>query len=154
MSEDKDSKQPHQILAEDIIKFTQELECLHTTLPLLMLILGALQENTHKQYKSFVNDHATDKNEDGNQMSYNIVVDDIAMHNRLKRQYHYSRNAMKLIPRHFITSLVSQYDSFLGRVIHFIFSVKPQILNASEKTILFTDLMTFPSIGQHGGAGT
>ena len=139
-------KRPTQILSDDIIKFTQDIECLHTTLPLFMTIMGHIEKETHGKYHRFIDDHSTDKSNNGNQTTYSIKVDDIAKHDRLKHQYDNSNNALRLIPRHFITSLVSQYDSFLGCVIRFVFSVKPQILNASEKSIPFTDLIEFSSI--------
>jgi len=145
-SGEKPPKHPTEILYDDIIKFTQDIECLHTTLPLFMTIMEHIQKETHSKYHRFINDHGTEKNKDGNQTTYSIVVDDIAKHDRLKHQYDNSNNALRLIPRHFITSLVSQYDSFLGCVIRFIFSIKPEILNASEKSIPFTDLIRFPSI--------
>lgn len=139
---------PTQILAEDILKFTQDIECLYTTLPLLMKVMGTVQEETQKRYHTFLEDHATDKAVDGFQTTYSVTfkAEEISHHNRLKRQYDNSHIAMRLIPRNFITSLVAQYDSFLGRVIRFIFNIKPQILNATEKTIPYTQLLQFPNI--------
>lgn len=146
MSKEEIIKHPTEILSQDIFKFTQDIECLHTMLPLLMIIMEAVKKDTHDKFRRFINEHSLEKSENGNQTTYTLKVEDTAKHNRLKRDYDNSQTATKLIPRHFITSLVSQYDSFLGRVIRFIFAVKPQILNASEKTIPYTDLIQFSSI--------
>jgi len=66
--------------------------------------------------------------------------------NSLERHYKNFRNAYRLIPRHFVISLVSQYDSFLGKIIRFIYSAKPEILNSSDKSLVYTDLMQFDNI--------
>ena len=42
--------------------------------------------------------------------------------------------------------MVSQYDSFLGRLLRLIFLAKPEILNASEKEMTFAELTKFDSI--------
>ncbi|HEC96571.1 MAG TPA: hypothetical protein ENI58_00165, partial [Nitrospirae bacterium] len=146
MSEGKNVKHPTELLTQDILKFTQDIECLQTTLPLLMTIMEVVKKDTHDKFYGFINEQALDKTENGDQTTYTLKVEDMAKNNRLKSQLDNSHTATKLIPRHFITSLVSQYDSFFGRVIRFIFAVKPQILNASEKTIPYTDLIQFSSI--------
>jgi hypothetical protein len=138
-------KHPTQILSDDIFSFTQDIECLHTTLPLIMIIMGTVHEETHKSFHTFIDEHS-ENIETGEENTYALKVEDAAEHDRLKRQHNNSLTAMRLIPRHFITSLVSQYDSFLGRVIRFIFAIKPQILNASEKNIAYTDLILFANI--------
>jgi len=143
---DEKIKHPTQILSEDIFKFTQDIECLHTMLPLLMNIMVTVLKDTHDKFHRFIDENVIEKTEQGNEETYTIKVEDMAKHNRLKRQYDNSQTGVRLIPRHFITSLVSQYDSFLGCVIRFIFPVKPQILNASEKTIPYTELIQFPRI--------
>lgn len=140
--DDKKIEHPTQILSEDILKFAQDIECLHTTLPLLMKIMVTVQKDTLETFHHFIDKNVIEKTEE----TYVLRVEDMAKHNRLKRQYDNSQTAVKLIPRHFTTSLVSQYDSFLGCVIRFIFAVQPQLLNASEKTIPYAELIQFSSI--------
>lgn len=137
-----------EILAEDIFSFTNDIECLHTTLPLIMKVMQTVNEATWQKYLDFIEKNAVEKvnNEDSNTYRIAIKMEDISHFNQLKRQNDNSHAAMKLVPRNFVTSLVSQYDSFLGRIIRFIYSVKPEVLNASEKTIPYTDLIQFSNI--------
>jgi hypothetical protein len=132
--------------AEDIKKFAGEIDSLYTTLPLLMNIMTALLEETQKRFISFIDENALNKTETDKQFSYAIKVDDKSKHDRLKRQRDNALIASTFIPRHFITSLLSQYDSFLGNVVKFIFEVKPEALNASEKSIPFVELQKFDTI--------
>ncbi len=149
MAEKEDiKKHPTEIFAEDILNFTRDIECLHTSLPLIMKVIQAVEEMTQKQFLDFIEKYASEKHVDENNAlcKYFVKAEDISKHNQFKRQYDNSLTALKLMPRNCVTSLVSQYDSFLGRIIRFIYSIKPQILNASEKTISYTDLIQFSSI--------
>lgn len=105
-----------------------------------------VREDEHKKFHAFIDKHAIEKANTAEKKTYAIKIEDAAQHDRLKRQLINLVTATELIPRHYITSLVSQYDSFLGRLIHFVFSIKPEILNASEKTIPYTELIQFPDI--------
>jgi hypothetical protein len=147
MSECQESdRHPTEILAEDIKKFASEIDSLYTTLPLLMKIMTTLVQDTQQKFKTFLNDHALNKTESDHQFSYAIKVDDIGKHDRLKRQRNNTSIAARFIPRHFITSLLSQYDCFLGNVVRFIYEAKPETLNACEKSIPFVELQKFDTI--------
>lgn len=54
--------------------------------------------------------------------------------------------AYKVLPNNFIVALVSQYDAFLGNLLRNIYTVKDELLNASEKSISFTELLKISSI--------
>ncbi len=64
----------------------------------------------------------------------------------LNRQHANIRNTYRLMPRQFVMSMVAQYDSFFGKIIRFMFAVKPELLNASDRALAFTDLVLFPDI--------
>ena len=51
-----------------------------------------------------------------------------------------------LVPRSFLVALVSQYDAFLGRLIRSLLIARPEILNGSERTLSFADLMAFDNL--------
>lgn len=52
----------------------------------------------------------------------------------------------KTVPASFVVALVSQYDAFLGRLIKTLFEIKPEIINLSEKTFTFSELLAFGSV--------
>lgn len=146
-SNPQSAQKPTKILAAEIIKFTEEIECLHTTLPLTMGLVEELREDTGNKFKEFIVQHATAQTEkEKGAITCTIKSKDVKTFNNLNREYGNFRNAHRLIPRHFVISLVSQYDSFLGKIIRFIYSAKPEMLNSSEKSLLYTDLATFDSI--------
>ncbi len=146
-SNPQSTQKPTEILTAEIIKFTEDIECLHATLPLTMGLDGTLRKDTSNNFTKFIDEHATDQTEkEKGVITYTLNIEDVKTSDSLKQQYRNFRNAYRLIPRHFVISLVSQYDSFLGKIIRFIYSAKPKILNSSEKSLLYTDLMQFDSI--------
>lgn len=54
--------------------------------------------------------------------------------------------AVTNIPQIFLCSMVHKYDAYLGRLLRVAFTVRPEILSASQKTLTFADLSRFPSI--------
>jgi hypothetical protein len=52
----------------------------------------------------------------------------------------------KLVPASFLTSLVSQYDAFLGQLIKALFDLNPEILSSSERNLSYSQLIEFETI--------
>lgn len=132
-------------LADEILRFTEDIECLDATLPLFMHLLSLLGKDAGEKLSKYINEHAVSRRKNGEKV-YILKVEDVREYDRLKRSSTHFSNSSRLIPRHFITSLISQYDSFLSKIIRFIFTVKPEILNASEKSLMYTDLIQFKDI--------
>lgn len=149
MTETKEQENsPTKLFVEEINKFTRDIDCLYFTLPLFMFVAVAMQKKAHEDVGNFITGKCTGIKESNGTTSYSVPVDDMAEHTKLTRKNDTAATATLLVPRHFVTSLVSQYDSFLGSVMKFIFAVKPEKLNASEKSIPFTELIKFKNIDE------
>jgi hypothetical protein len=146
MTEEIEKIHPTVALKERIQDFIEDIHSLHSTLPVMMMLTGQLRKEMKKHYDEFMDEHATIIKATEHTTQYSLDPENIHRSKRLKHQYDNFRNANRLIPRHFIISLVSQYDSFLGKLIRFLFEVKPESLNATEKNIPFTELMKFPNM--------
>jgi len=137
---------PTASLKVDIGRFIDDIESLHNTLPLLMQLTGTLRKDTRKKYDDFMSENGKVIESTEKYTTYELGLEYISKSKQLRRHYDNFRNAYRLIPRHFVISLVAQYDSFLGDLIRFLFSVKPELLNASDKALPFTELVKFPDI--------
>ena len=51
-----------------------------------------------------------------------------------------------MIPRNFVVSLISEYDSFLGNLIKAFYLKKPDLLQGVERQITYSDLVKYKSI--------
>jgi hypothetical protein len=142
----EEPKHPTNLLVEDINRFVQDIESLRTTLPLQIQLSNILRRRAARQYHDFLEKMADVKDTSGDVTTYTITGHHIPEFSRLRRTHDSLQSGFRLIPRHFLISLVSQYDWFLGRVIRFLFAIKPEILNASDRQMSFTDLVRFHSL--------
>lgn len=146
MTEEITAQHPTEALKDQLQEFIEDIHSLHSTLPIIMHITGNLRKEMKKNYDEFMDEHATVLKATERTTQYSLDPENISKSKRLRHDYYNFRNAYRLVPRHFIISLVSQYDSFVGQLIRFLFEAKPESLNASEKTLPFTELIQFPNM--------
>ncbi|WP_338562128.1 hypothetical protein [Acinetobacter sp. KS-LM10] len=65
---------------------------------------------------------------------------------RLSTKRKQSQLALEILPKSFLVTFVSEYDSFLGQLNKYILKQKPELLKADQKTITFEELSTLNSI--------
>ena len=85
------------------------------------------------------------KSEDG-KTTYKIKPVDADLFRKRSKDLLSSSLAMKRIPEIFFCSLIHQYDAFLGRLLRVAFYMKPETLNASQRQINFSELMSYDSL--------
>jgi len=139
-------RHPTEILEKDIDKFYQEIESLLYTLPIFMVLTDSLKYAKYNKYIEYMEENALGKEIVEDKTSYTIDIEHQARTNKLNQEHENFVNAYKFIPRHYLISMVSHFDSLLCRIIRFIFTVNPEIFNASEKTFSYSDIIQFQNI--------
>lgn len=129
----------------EIKRFISHVESIENTMPLIMLILDSIGKKTRKDMNDFLSRLEEDVDENGNEF-YKIPIEDHWRFRKLKRREESSLLAPQVIPRSILVSLVSIYDAYLGRLIRTMFVTKPEMLNALQKNITLSDLLTYDSI--------
>ncbi len=143
MSEPKELSQQ---FADEINRFTIEIESLATSFPTIMGMAEMMSRKAHEDFNKFLEQNATSVKDEGEHKNYTLTGDASVKAARVQRKTVNAQRAFILLHRSFLTSMVSQYDSFLGRLLRLIFLAKPEILNASEKEMTFAELTKFDSI--------
>ena len=136
-------------LSFDILldKFISEVESLRATFPLVIKTLSVSQEQSMQKLSDFL-EPLTSREESDGQLKITVKVESDKVNKllKLRREYTNFEIVDPIIKRSFIVSLISQFDTHLSRLIRTIFYLKPEILNSSEKTIKFIDLIEFNNI--------
>ncbi len=127
----------------DIQVFISHIDSLSESLPLTNLVISASSYLTEADFNSFVKKRG---NEINGEIHYEIPSSDLTKFNRLRKRKESTELASKIIQRSFITSLVSQYDAYVGRIIKNILFTVPEYLNISDKKISIGQLMKFGDI--------
>lgn len=130
----------------DLDIFIQHVDSLAITLPMVKLVIEAVDQRAEKEYRTFLETKSTPSITENGESAFTVDTDQIFQFIKLKREHDSLRIAQVVIPRSFIVTLVSQFDIHLGRLLRTIFQLKPDILNVSQKQITFSDLQGYSSI--------
>ena len=127
-------------------QYCRELESLRNSFRQVMTLFGMLFIKTDKDIGKFIDDYGKDKVKESSAVKFTLDVDKMADFYRLRKEMNSVRSATRLMPRNFIVALISCYDSFFGKILRYIFMVRPQILDSSERTLKYSDLLEFDDI--------
>lgn len=125
--------------------FIENIESLANTLP---VVLGTIEQTLGKAIKvhqQFLESNCEKEEKDG-KFFYIVKQEHIRRNKKLRKEINYSRIAHQIIQRNFVVSLVSQYDSFLGGLIRTMYFIKPELIDASDKKLTFTNLVELGSV--------
>ena len=111
-----------------------------------MTLFGMLFINTDKKMMKFIDGYGKDKVEESSTVKFNLDGDKRSGFDRLRKEMDSVQSATQLMPRNFVVALICCYDSFFGKILRYIFMVRPQILDSSERTLKYSDLLEFADI--------
>jgi hypothetical protein len=117
-------------------------------LPIVMNALGTTRADASKRYVAFLEEEGSLQNEDNGVKHYQVHLKHYPRLLHLSRKYESNRLGFRVIPQIFIVSLVAMFDAFLGRLIRCLFYIKPEILNASNEKLSFSQLVAFGSLDE------
>jgi hypothetical protein len=126
--------------------FIQKIESLRETLPLVMIFVSANYSKSNKDFSVFSKKNGIEISDENGDEYYTFSPEDSHKYEILEKNAKISTSALDIIPNSLFVSLISQFDSFLGKLIRQIFESKPEILNSSEKNLSFSKLLELKSI--------
>lgn len=104
-------------VADVIDVFVQEIDSLAETLPLTARAISASVKGADSSYLQFLEQHGTNRREEDKFITWDVSAENKEKAERLRLRLDRTRIAARIVPRSFLVSLVSQYDSFLGRLL-------------------------------------
>ena len=105
-----------------------------------VLLAAAMNMVCHDQLDGFAKKNGK---RSGDSDIYNLGPEHFLEFNRLSSRLAKAQAATAILPQAFLISLVSQYDSFLGGLLRWLYRARPELLNASERQVTFSQLSTF-----------
>lgn len=137
---------------EILTNYINKLNSLENSLPIVMQSMGTELESESKKLEKLFKEKALkmDKKEDdeSNDEKYAVPIAYAKEFDRKKMKIDQMSIAFDLLPKNFLVSFVSQYDSFLGSLIKELLLAMPELLNNSERELKFKDLLDFTSIDE------
>lgn len=128
-----------------IDKFLNNVRSLAEAERLIMQSVVAARRRTAKDFHDFMEREGkpvTVKSSDGLDIeAYSVPHNKIGEANKLEGRAKRAMSAQVTIPRSLVISLVSHFDAFMGSLLKNMFDVKQEILNTSDKSLTFSQLL-------------
>lgn len=132
---------------KDVLKdFIHNIRGLQKSLPLVMVFIQATKKNAENNLLNYMEEHSIIQDKNDGEITYNVPPAHYYKFKKLLNELNGTNSSLNIIPRSFVVSLVSQFDAFLGNLIRVIYSTKPEILNASQKSLCYSDIIEMDSI--------
>lgn len=122
------------------------LDALSATLPLVRKLITDAQLTSNLNLSTFLNEKGTIVKSTKEYRQFQLSPKDTAKAKNLHQTRTKLAIGANLLPRHFLVSSVSAYDSFLGDMIKTIYTHKPELLNCSERNLTLNEIIKFDSI--------
>lgn len=132
----------------EINKFIKHIEDQTDIVPLVMSLLSIKLVQESKHVEKYIKDNGLliQDGDNSETQQLEIPADKFKEFIKLNGKVDTTNLAYNLLPINFVVSFVSQYDAYLGGLIRVMFLNKPEMLNSSEKNIMFSELLKFNSI--------
>ncbi|MAY39766.1 MULTISPECIES: hypothetical protein [Spongiibacter] len=133
-------------LHEIVDNYLHKLVALHEVVPYQMAMASVVAQDSAKKHKAFLDEKAEKIEETEGSTSYKLDFKDVKRSSRLGHRSDRAKTVLELLPRNFVVSFVSEYDSYLGKLITQILRYKPEIINSEEKNISLSELVNLGSV--------
>lgn len=133
-------------LHEIVDSYIHKLVALHEVFPYQMAMAAVVAQQSAKKHKRFLDENAEKLKEDDETTSYKLNFKVYRHSSRLGRRSDRAKTVLDLLPRNFVVSYVSEYDSFLGKIINQILRFKPELIESKDKTISLSELVNLGSV--------
>lgn len=136
------------LFSYNLDRFLDEISALNDTLPIQMILLSVKKGELLKKLESISTDKEEGKQDGKEFVKFKIKKDKFdelpKIHKHIKR----TELALKIIPRNYIVSIISQYDAYLGELVRILYQINPNLIRASEKELTVDDLFQYESIDE------
>lgn len=133
-------------LNDNLHKLLNHLDSIKDTLPMTILLLEPHNKKANSKFEEFIDKNAEKIENENGTKSIAVKYEDARIFEQLSKNSEISRLAMKIIPESLFVSLISQYDSYLNKLLKILFKTRPEYINNSERELSFSQLIQFDSI--------
>lgn len=133
-------------LQKTLVTFIRHIESIKDTLPMTLILFRPYQKKADKDLTDFINNNVKEIEDDNGEKSVLIKVEEKNHYDSLNKNFSIAALASKIIPESLFVSLVSQYDSYLNKLLRAVFEIRPEILNGSDRNLTYSQLVELTSL--------
>ncbi len=140
-------------IAEGTLSFIGRINGLAISFPLVTSLLEDGCKTEVGRFHEFIKETAEEVKEESEssekpKRKYKLGISNIHVFWKWINDLLNVDSARIIIPQSFVLSLVSQYDFFLGHLLRCLYLMRPELLNASEKSLTYGQLLDFESMDE------
>ncbi len=133
-------------IGKEVQSFVRGIESLADSLPNVMLAIQTEAREASKRFNEYAREFGTVKDEDEEVTVFSFKPPYDVRAAQLSEQEKRAQVSAELLPQLYVLALVGQFDAFVGRLLRSIFLLRPELIEASERTLTFSQLMELGSI--------
>lgn len=133
-------------ISDVVFEFIENMDALNQSAPLVLSVVATVGAKMAKAHREYLEKYGEVTEQDEEKRVYSVPVERQTRVNHLRERSDSLRTSIRLIPRNFLVSFVSEFDCFLGALLKVIFTKKPVLLNDSDRQITYTELLAFDSL--------
>ena len=133
-------------IADELRQFVRQVEALGEALPLAANVLDLVRKNQNKELQQFLEESGTLEEETDRSKTFNISPSSFQLLTKRLRTVEKLRIGSETLPRIFVVALVSQFDFFVGRLLRCLYYLRPELLETSDRSLSFSQLVALDSI--------
>ena len=131
---------------DEINKFVSHIESLSKAIDPTMSEVLKSYDKSNEAISTFYKKKGVRRTKKDGSESITIKPSDLDQFRRKAKAVSSALLAFTNIPEIFLCSLVHKYDGYLGRLLRVAFTVKPEKLSSSDKSLTYADLAKFSSL--------
>lgn len=125
--------------------YLDHVDSLAETLPLAMTLNQMIHKSAIERFEEFEKEHVIYEEEGDNELML-VEQENVHKFKRIDKRVKNTSIALKIVPRSFIVSLVSQFDTFISQLVSELYKAKPELVSSSEKELSFKELSAFKDL--------
>ena len=136
------------VFKEAIEKYINLLNSQMDSFPIIINTLAVNTKTCMNHFEKLIKerDIQVSECENSNKATYTVPIEYGKEFERAKTDLSRSINAFSLFPKNTVVAMVSLYDAYLADLIECAYTIKPELLNASDKEFSFSDIIAFETI--------
>lgn len=136
------------IFREAISKYINLLNSQMDSFPIIINTLAVNVKAKANSFSKFIKEIniKIEENEEHKEITYKVPIESGKEFERLQNELYQSINAYAFVPNNTVVAMVSLYDSYLADLIECAYITRPEMLNNSDRTFSFSDIIQFDNL--------
>jgi len=140
------SAKPKPTIVDAVSEFIHDIDGIKSAEQITCTLLQTLAKKSTKEFNHLSNEFKVDSEEESNELTFHVPLEHHKKFRELRRRQKLTNSAIYQTPRALLVAMVSSFDAYLGRLLRCIYYLRPERIDASDRTLTFSQLVDLESL--------